>query len=544
MSPDLVIKYFRQAIFIPLLIALFVYIPGNGTAQKVTRVNLERANVMKLVKEGGKSVQRLIGNVVLRQDSTYFYADSATLDENNNFNASGNIHIETNDSVHLYGKFLRYTGNTRIAVLDSNVILVDPRATLYTDHLEYDRNKGIAYYFTGGKIVDRDNLLTSVVGRYFTNDYMFLFQDSVVATSPDYTMYADSLKYNTDSEIVYLTGPTDIYGKKDHIYSEQGWYDTKDDRSELNLNNRIIHEEQILIADWIYYDQGREYGKALGNIWLKDTLQDVILEGEVSEFFRKERYSYITDSARAILIEERDSMFMHADSFLMVMDSADQAKLIFAYHRMKFYRNDMQGKCDSMVYKVNDSLIAMLGNPVVWSDENQLTADSIWMHISENRVDSMVMFNMAFIISRDSTETFNQIKGKQMRAYFFENRLYKIKVLGNAETVYYIREDNHDLIGINSSVSSDMDILVKDNKITQIIYLNMPDAVLYPEDQFPQDKRFLKDFKWIEDQRPKDKLDIFIWKKETEIEVPAAGSDSERGLEIEKEIDPKPGLED
>jgi hypothetical protein len=138
------------------------------------------------------------------------------------------------------------------------------------------------------------------------------------------------------------------------------------------------------------------------------------------------------------------------------------------------------------------------------------------MHLSKNRVDSMVMFNMAFIISRDTAETFNQIKGKQMRAYFFENKLYRVRVFGNAETVYYVREDNGLLIGINSSLSSDMVIHVNDNKIREIIYLTQPDAVLFPEEQFPSEKKFLKDFKWIEDQRPADKSQIFIWLEEEE----------------------------
>lgn len=458
-------------------------------------------------------MQHLFGNVVLRQDSTLFYCDTATLDENNNANAVGRIHIMYSDSVHLYGDFLTYNGNSRIAVLDSNVVLIDPRATLYTDHLEYDRNKGTAYYFTGGRIVDKENVLTSKIGRYYTNTYDFLFKDSVVAVNPDYTMYADSMIYNTESEIVYIDGPTNIYGKEDHIYSEKGWYDTKDDRSELSRNNRIEHESQIMKADWIFFDQENEYGKALHNIWIKDTVQNVIMEGEVSEFFRKENRSYITDSARAILIDQQDSLFMHADSFRLVTDSSDAVKFIYAYHRMKFYRADMQGKCDSLVYKVNDSIIAMLGSPVLWSGRNQITCDSVWMHISDNRIDSMTMFNMAFIISRDSTESFNQIKGKQMKAYFFENKLYKIKVFGNAETLYYVRDDNNGLIGINSSIASDMVILITDDKIREIIYLKQPDAVLFPEKDFPAEKQYLKDFKWIEDQRPVNKQEIYFWKQ-------------------------------
>jgi lipopolysaccharide export system protein LptA len=511
MFPERIRIYLSQIFYIFLVITGWMVFILPAGAQKVTKVNIENANILRLDKKSGKSVRRLAGNVILRQDSTYFYCDTAELDESNNVHAVGKIHITYSDSVHLYGDYLNYFGNTRTAILDSNVVLVDPRATLYTDHLEYDRNMGTAYYFTGGRIVDNENVLTSKIGKYYTNRYDFLFKDSVVAVNPDYTMYADSLIYNTESEIVFIVGPTNIYGEKDHIYSEKGWYDTKDDRSELSKNSVITHEAQIMKADWIYYDRGTEYGKALGNVWIKDTVQNVILEGGISEFFRNEKHSYITDSARAILIDDPDSLFMHADSFMMVMDSADQARFIFAYHKMKFYRSDMQGMCDSLVYKVNDSLIAMLGNPVIWSGENQITSDSVWMHISDNQVDSMVMYNMAFIISKDSANTFNQIKGKQMRAYFFENELYKIKVFGNAETVYYIREDNNELIGINSSVSSDMVIIVNEDQIREIIYLTMPDAILYPENEFPAEKEFLKDFKWIEDQRPKNKESIFTW---------------------------------
>ncbi len=499
-----------------LLLVLELWPSGRSVAQSVTRINIVNADTLRIEKSGGRNVRRMVGNVQMKQDSTWFYCDTATLFDNNNVYAVGNIRIEYSDSVHLHGDYLTYSGDSRIAVLDSNVVLIDPRATLYTDHLEYDRNSGLAYYNTGGRIVDGDNVLTSKIGYYYTRRNEFMFRDSVVAVNPDNRMLSDTLRYHTETEFVYIEGPTNIYGEKDHIYSEKGWYDTKTDRSELSRNNSIIHEDQILKADWIYYDQEMEYGKAIGNVWLKDTVQDVILEGGISEFYRDERPSYITDSARAILIEATDSLFMHADSFLMVLDSADKARYIFAYHQMKFYRKDMQGMCDSLIYRVQDSLIAMLGNPVIWSDENQLTSDSVWMHLSENRVDSMVMFNMAFIISRDTTETFNQIKGKQMRAYFFENKLYRVRVFGNAETVYYVREDNGSLIGINSSLSSDMVIHVDDNKIREIIYLTQPDAILFPEDEFPSDKKYLKDFKWIEDQRPADKSQIFIWLEEEE----------------------------
>jgi lipopolysaccharide export system protein LptA len=506
------IKYPRTVAAAFFLFACLLGSLPELRSQEVTRVAIENADLLRVDNVKGGSVRKLIGNAILRQDNTLFYCDTAILDFENNLRAIGNVHINYDDSVHVYGDYLFYNGNTRIAILDSNVTMTDQHATLYTDHLEYDRKQAIAYYFTGGRIISEDNVLTSRTGYYYTRLKEFFFKDSVVVVNPDYTMYADTMQYNTETEIVYIEGPTDIIGKENHIYSERGWYDTRTNRSELTKNNRITHLEQILKGDWIYYDREREYGKALGNVWMKDTIQDMIVEGGVSEFFRKERYSYLTDSARAILIENMDTLFMHADSFIMVLDTADKAKTIFAYHRMKFFRDDLQGMSDSLVYRVQDSVIAMLKNPVLWSDENQLTADSIWIHLSQNRIDSLVLFNMAFIISRDSTNTFNQIKGKHMTAYFHDNQLYRIKVEGNAETLYFVREDSNELIGINKSISSSMIIKVTDNKIRDTYYTGQPDAALHPEGELPESDLILRDFIWMENHRPPDKSAIFIWR--------------------------------
>jgi lipopolysaccharide export system protein LptA len=500
-------------IAVSLCVAVILAPAISLKAQNITKVYIEHADLLKIINEKGANVSVLIGNAILRQDSAYFYCDTAYKYENNNVRAVGNIHINYSDSVHLYGDFLTYDGNSRIAVLDSNVKLIDKRATLLTDHLEYDRNLNSAYYNSGGRIVDDKNILTSIKGWYLTAAHEFLFSDSVVGVNPDYTMYSDTLRYNTETEVVFIEGPANLYGEDDHIYSEKGWYDTRNNRAELSRNNSVEHMEQILKGDWIYYDQDREYGKAIGHVWMKDTAQNLILEGGIGEFYHTGEFSYITDSARAILLDTYDSLYLHADSFILELDSADEARRLFAHHKLKFYKDDLQGMCDSLVYRVQDSVIALLKNPVIWSDENQLTADSMWMHISENRIDSMVLFNMAFIISRDSSETFNQIRGKQMRAYFRDNQLYSIKVMGNAETIYYIREENLELIGINKSIASNMVIFLENRKVKKINYLSKPEAALYPIKDLPAEDQFLKDFKWITGQRPSNKNDIFNWEE-------------------------------
>lgn len=493
-------------------LVLLLIIPSILFSQKITRVRIENADFLRLDKRGDQTVRKLVGNVILKQDSTFFYCDSATLDDYNNLEAIGNVHITYSDSVELFGHFLHYDGNTRIAVVDSNVRLVDKKATLYTDHLIYDRFSRIARYNTGGRIIDEENVLTSITGRYYTQTHEYFFRDSVVVTNPDYIMYSDTLIYNTRTEMVRILGPTDIYGEKDHIYSEEGWYDTRKDKTQLRKNNRIDYGEQVIVADTIFYDKENGYGYARNNIWMKDTARDVIVEGDTAEFFKSLHYGYITGMTRAILIDKEDSLYLHADTFRVVTDSADEAKFIYAYHRAKFYRKDLQGMCDSMAYSIEDSLITMLGTPVLWSDDNQLTSDTILIYASGNRIDSLTLVNTAFIISRDTTDAFNQIKGREMVGYLHEGQLRRVNVNGNAETIYFVREEDGSLIGINVALSSDMSITVSEKKIKSITYFDQPDAVLHPPEELTPQETYLKGFQWIEGRRPLNRNEIFIWK--------------------------------
>ena len=223
----------------------------------------------------------------------------------------------------------------------------------------------------------------------------------------------------------------------------------------------------------------------------------------------KKGLSYITDSAMAITYDDSDSMFIHSDTMWMYFDKNRKAKKMLSYYNVRFFRDDMQGRCDSMAYDMQDSTIRLYDNPVIWSGVNQLTADSINIVVSKNRVDSLVMFNTSFIVSKDSTNTFNQIRGKNMVGYFRNNELHKITVDGNAQTVYYIREEDGYLIGINLAESSSMIIRLKDNDVYNINYQSKPIEIMYPEKGIPEDMKRLKGFNWQEVLRPKTKEDIF-----------------------------------
>jgi len=503
---------FRICLF--LSITILVMCSSLVYSQQKTRVHIEQADMLRFEKKDGVNYQRLIGNVKLRQDSTLFFCDSAFLNnDDNNMEAFGRVYINYSDSVDLYGDYLFYNGNSRIAEMDGNVKLVDNQVTLTTDHLIYDRNSRVARYNTGGTIEDEENVLTSIKGHYYTDYDEFFFKDSVVLVNPDYVLKSDTLRYNTLTEIAYIFGPTNITGEQDSIYSENGWYDTKNGVARLVDEAFIQHQEQSLEADTIYYDQRQEYGEAHSNITLTDTVQDVVVTGEWSVFDRYKGESFITDSAVAIFIDVTDSLFLHSDTIKVLNDTLDRANQILAFNRVKFFRKDLQGSCDSLVYNINDSIIYLYDDPVLWSEGNQLTADSILIYVSHNHVDSLILFNSAFIISNDTLEFFNQIKGRTMTAYFIKNELKKIRVFGNAETLYFVREEDGTMIGINKSLSSFMNILLSDSKILSIGYLSQPDAVLHPEQEISDEEKRLNGFYWMDDRRPEKKEDIFLKQK-------------------------------
>jgi len=509
------VKSLKAVLFFMLMLWL---LPG-GFAQKKSRVILENADASKFDEKINKEVQRLIGNVVIRQDSILFYCDSAYLnDQQNNFEAFSQVHIKVNDTVDVYGDRMLYDGNTKIAELFGEVKLVDKNTVLTTDHLIYNRNTRTALYDNNGKIVNKENTLTSRIGLYFTDNRTFHFRDEVVLINPDQETYSDTLIYNTNNETAYFRGPTVIRSEENIVYCENGWYDTKNNLSKLTERPRISNMEQIIVADSLDYDNATYTGIAYGRVEVSDTVHNLIIRGNYGEFWDEKGKAFITDSVVAIAYDKNDSLFIHADTFWVYFDKEREAKKMSAYYGVRFFRRDLQGKCDSLNYSMSDSTIYLYNEPVLWSGKNQLTADSISIAIVNSQVDSLVMYNSAFIISRDTTDTFNQIKGKTMIAYFKNNELSSINVNGNAQTVYFIREEDGYLIGVNLAESSTMFIRVNKNEIQNISYQTAPEEVMYPPEKVSNQQTVLKGFSWQEYLRPKNKLDIYHQPKKVGLE--------------------------
>jgi lipopolysaccharide export system protein LptA len=397
-----------------------------------------------------------------------------------------------------------------MAKVRDNVTLIDKENTLTTEYIDYDFSKDLAYYINGGKIVNGNNTLESEQGYYYSKDKLFFFKDSVKVVNPEYTMYSDTLKYNTVSEIAYFLGPTDIISKENYIYCENGWYDTQNNISQFNKNAFLESEGKILRGDSLYYERENGLGKAFYNVEFIDTSQNIILQGNYALYYEHSDYAMLTDSALMIQVDGIDSLFIHADTLKTTPDTLQDFRKIQAYYHVKIFREDLQGKCDSLTYTDIDSIFRFFGEPVIWSDENQITAEFIEVHIKNQKIDHIDMTNSAFIISQEDETRFNQIKGRDMVGYFVDGKLNMVDVDGNGQTLYFVPEEDY-LIGANKAQSSNLKIYLKDNKVTRINFITKPDAVYYPIDLLSPNDAKLENFRWYGEFRPLKKMDAFKW---------------------------------
>lgn len=491
--------------------ALFIFLylvslSGTVVAQKKATIQILHADFYK--PEPANNRNKLIGNVRLKHenllmscDSLYQYSDS------NYIEAYGHVHAVQNDTINLWGDFMTYNGNNQLAKVRDNVVMNDRKVTLTTDFLDYDALNKVGYYFNKGTLKDTINTLNSEFGYYYTTDDEMFFKDSVQVYTPEYTMYSDTLRYNTVSKIITILGPTTIYGENRNLYSENGWYNSLTSHAELYKNNKISYSEYLGQADTIVVDSITNTAIMKNNIHLYDTVNNVIVNGHYGELLKNNEYAYVTQQALLTLVGSPDSLFVHGDTLSVSKDTAAR-NVMKAYYHTKFYNTDLQGRCDSMVFLVADSTVYLYGSPIVWASGNQMTATDIDMLMSNNAVKEFHLNEKAMIINEVDSIKYNQIKGRNMVGHMRNNELYLVDVNGNGETLYY-PEDKGGIIGLNKAVSSYIKIYVQDRKVKDIIFITKPEGTLNPLFLVnPEDMR-LKDFKWLIHLKPLSKEDIF-----------------------------------
>ncbi|MBE0668346.1 MAG: organic solvent tolerance protein OstA, partial [Bacteroidales bacterium] len=474
--------------------------------EKVRRkVEILHSDAMAFDRLADRSRKKLLGNVSLKHNDLFMTCDSAWYyDETNQVFAYSNIHIQQGDTLHIYGRYLSYNGDTGKAVMTDDVELVDRETQLFTRQIDYDVNTQVAVYNDGGRILNGENILTSITGIYYSNRKMMHFRDSVKIVNPDFIMTADTMRYNTLDEIVWFAGPTEAIGDSIYIYCEKGWSDTRNDVSQLMKNAVLDNRNQRITGDTLWYDEPKGFGEAFGHVTITDTTDNVVSGGKYAWYYKSPEKFLITGDPYFTMFTEDDTLTLRADT-LRAIPQADSAgifhRLLLAYHKSTIFSREMQGICDSLSYSFTDSVIRLYVNPVVWSRENQLTSDSIALFTHKSKADHMELYNSAFVVSSVDSSRYNQIKGKNLSGYFSDNKLYRIKVTGNGETIYYVL-DGEDLVGVNKAKSSTIDIFIEDGKIIEIYQNQSPDGTLDPPLKTPDSELRLDGFRWMPGLRP------------------------------------------
>jgi len=484
------------------------------------------------------------GNARFRQDSVYFRCDVAIFHQKERqIDAIGNIIVNQGDSLFLYGDTLFYDGIPKVAYVRGNVRLEKGDLTLYAPSLIYSMNTNTAFYNKGGKVVSKknNNTLTSKRGYYYSDLNKLSFKDSVTLVNPDYVMKSDTLDYNENSEIAYFSGNTTITGKGNFIFCKNGLYDTRNDISEFEKDAYLISDGHKIEGDKLHYDRNQGIGIATGDVKLTDTANNLIIEGDYGTRNEKTNTSFVTGNTLVTNWKEKDTLFLTADTIQVKKNKTTENNSLFAYKKVKLYKKDMQGMCDSLVYLQNDSSLKMFQNPILWSDKNQMDGDTILIQLANNKIKELKIRNNAFIVDNilliseikdtiqlninkvdshvkqkyDTTNTtyYNQIKGKNLRAIFIKDTIRVIYVNGSGQSIYFTGEDFKPKEGINKIICSRMRMDFKNNELENILFIGNPEGTLNNIADIKEDNQKLKGFHWEIKKRPKSKLDLLKNKK-------------------------------
>lgn len=489
--------------FVLLFTLLFITMAFSGHAQRNKKLKY-RADRLEFMKVDGKPMRKLTDNVVFTQKTTTIYCDSSYFyPKENRMEAFGRVRI-VDDTVVITSRKLTYDGENRKALLREDVVYNNGHQTLYTDFLNYNLETKVGEFFNGGKLVDATNTLTSVVGIYYSKQEYAVFRQDVVLISPEYTLKSDTLNYNTLTKVAVTPGPTEIItpdGVK--LDALGGEYLTESKITEF-VSGEVETQDYILEGDELFLNDLEQYYTAKGNVHLTAKARDVIIIGDEGLYFKAQGISKVYGNPVMKKMMQQDTFYLSADTLYAIESPVREEKRILAYHNVKIFKSDLQGRADSIAYFLADSSIQLYDDPVLWANYSQITADSIGIQLVNNLIDRMLLRKNSFIVSEDSMKQFNQIKGRNMIARFDSSRIDNIDVTGNGESIYYLLDEGDSiLMGLNKMICSDMKIRFgTENELSNITFFKDPEACLIPPHEIKSEDTRLDGFSWREGERP------------------------------------------
>ena len=504
------------------------FIPASKSKEQPTKIKIIHADLTQKKAHVFNGNTFMSGNVHLEHKGSILKADTVIFYSENNFvKAVGNTQLMTIDGNKITAGEIEYDGNTQRGIAKKNVILTDPKQTIKTEILYYDRIPNTAYFNTGGTIFSNNSTIWTKIATYNINTKMIDVTGNVSIDNNQYLVEGSKIIQNQNTNTANFLGPTTIINKNtpsNYIYTEKGTYKMTSKEVFLNKNSKIYYNGKILTGDTMYYNQNTGFGTAKGNVILDDPKENRFVKGGYGEIFELKDSAMITEKPYAVKILKQDSIYFSAEKILVFQKKDSQRikkSYLRAFHKARMFKSNAQARADSLSFNETDGELHLLTKPILWTGERQVTGDTIkvFFDTQKEKMDSLKVINNAFAISKvDSLnlkDEFNQVKGKYMSIYLQNNEIQTIKVTENAQSITYAESENSktktmDRLGIALSTCGEIETHFEEKQVYVISCNIDANNDIYPMSKIAPERRKFPDFNWNTKDRPRKWQDIFL----------------------------------
>ncbi|MGG5507746.1 MULTISPECIES: OstA-like protein [unclassified Myroides] len=515
---------------------LFTLVSFSSFSQDKNKIIIHHADLSDRNQAELPDATLLRGNITAEHNGIILNCNTAYYFEKENYiKLLGDVRMNQGDTLFLDSKYAEYNAINGFAYAEGDVIVRSPDSTLETDTLRFNRNENLIYYNTPGTIVNKGNTLKSKAGKYLLTEKKFQFFTAVTITTTQGTIVkSNHLDFYEVPEHAYVFGPSTITNEDDYIYTENGYYDVKQDLGKMVKNSYIWYDQRKIEGDSIYYNKSIEFASATNHVRITDTINKSKITGHYAELYKLQDSTFVTKKALvSMLTEEGDSVYFSAKR--IVLTGPEKKRIIRGYHDARIFRDSMSGKADSIHWSEELGLTQMIGRPVLWNGDSQVTGEVMHMlsNLETKQMDSLKVLNNAFIVEKDTLGTgYNQVKGVNLYGKFVDNKLNELDLVKNAEMIYYAYNEKNEFIGIDKGICSHINVGFSDNEISSVTLFVAPESQLYPDHMLPENARFLKDFVWRGDEKINSLADIF-----SEEEIQEEEDQKEERLQKQKEAE-------
>ncbi|MDX2196741.1 MAG: OstA-like protein [Cytophagales bacterium] len=482
----------------------FIYFNINALSQEKQKIELIRAGSLEGTYYMGQPIRKLTNDVMFRHSGATMYCDSSyQYEAKNDIEAFGNIKVIKSDTQSIKGSYMNYYGDLKLAkITGPDVVLKNGTVTLYTTILDYDLQNDVSHYYNKGKVIDKENILISDIGTYYKNKSEFVFVKNVKFTDQKHTIYTDTLYYYTETKIIKFRGPTTITGTEGNMHALAGEYDSNNKTSHFTGRAHINYGDFAMSADKIKYNQTTKAGIGLGNVEIFSKKDSVYIFGDIAQYRGTDSKTKVYNHTLLKSIHGTDTLYLTSDTLYAVNDTIAKNKKFIAYHKVKIFNKMMQAIADSLVFDMLDSTMTFFKDPVLWNNKNQSRGDTIKLYTKKGKVDWVKFRKKAYMISQDTVQNYNQVKGDNIHIKFVNNKIQKVDVSGSAESIYYVLADEVLTTGLNKAKCSNISVKFEEQKVKTITFYKKPEAEFIPLHEITDEKTRLRGFKWRAAERP------------------------------------------